>query len=190
MRRTADVRSIDALKDAKAALVEFREIVVVALSEAQAEVQRTVWWLQHDQTTYWKHEVRRRTELVNQAKSDLYRAKLAAMDETASCLEQKKALERAEHRLQEAERKVQLVKQWSLKVDREAMLFRAQIQGISRAAESDMPRAEAKLEMMLDRLEAYVRLAPPQTGDATARRGGDENDAPAPGEGEAGPRKE
>ena len=179
MRRTADVRSIDALKDAKAALIEFREIIVVALSEAQAEVQRTVWWLQHDQTTHWKHEVRRRTELVNQAKSDLYRAKLAAMDETASCLEQKKALERAEHRLREAERKVQLVKQWSQKVERESMLFRAQIQGISRAAESDLPRAEAKLEMMLDRLEAYVRLAPPQTGDATARGGAaGEDDAP------------
>jgi hypothetical protein len=188
MRRTADVRSIDALKDAKAALIEFREIAVVALSEAQAEVQRTVWWLQNDQTTHWKHEVRRRTELVNQARSDLYRAKLAAMDETAQCIEQKKALERAEHRLREAERKVQLVKQWSQKVDREAMLFRAQIQGISRAAESDLPRAEAKLEIMLDRLEAYVRLPPPQSGDAAARRGGASEDA-GPGEDEAGGEK-
>jgi hypothetical protein len=184
MRRTADVRSIDALKDAKAALIEFREIIVIALSEAQAEVQRTIWWLQHDQTTYWKHEVRRRTEQVNQARSEVYRAQLAAMGEHASCIEQKKALERAEHRLREAEHKVQLVRQWVYKVDREAMLFRAQIQPISRAAEAEIPRGEASLEAMIDRLEAYVRLAPPQIKDPRAARAADEPDAAAPGAGE------
>ncbi len=80
MRKTADVRSIDALKDARAALAEFRESAGVSLSEAQSDIQRTIWWLQNDRRTFWQHELRRREEKVNQARTDLYRAKLAAMD--------------------------------------------------------------------------------------------------------------
>jgi hypothetical protein len=183
MRRTADVRSIDALKDARAALAEFRQIIVLALSEAQADVQRTLWWLQHDQTTYWQHELRRRTQKLNEAKADLERARLTAVDQTASFLEQRKAIQRAERSLREAEEKVQLVRRWTHKLDRESMLFRAQLQGISRAAETDIPRGEAKLEIMLEQLEQYVRLAPPQTGEAKARCAAGEPDAPAPDDG-------
>jgi hypothetical protein len=59
------------------------------------------------------------------------------------------------------------------------MLFRAQLQGISRSAETDIPRGEAKLEIFLDRLDQYVRLAPPQTGEAAVRRAGGEPEAPS-----------
>ncbi|MDY7110544.1 MAG: hypothetical protein SYC29_18080 [Planctomycetota bacterium] len=194
MRRTADVRSIDALKDAKAALAEFREIIVLALSEAQAEVQRTLWWIQHDQMTHWQSEVRRRTERLNEAKAELERVRLTAVDQTASFLEQRKAIERAERRLAEAGEKVRLVRRWAQKIDRESMLFRAQLQSISRAAETDIPRGEAKLEIMLDQLEQYVRLAPPQTGDAKMSGGPGEGDTPSaedggkrPGDAESAP---
>ena len=99
MAAEADVRSIEALRDAKAALVEFREVARLALSEATSDVQRTLAWLQSDRRTYWQAQVRRRTELVAQAKSDLYRAQLAAMDDRAPCTEQRKAVERAERAL-------------------------------------------------------------------------------------------
>jgi hypothetical protein len=150
MDRAADVRSIDALKDAKAALVEFREIIGVALAEAYSDVQRTLWWLQHDQKTYWQHEKRRRAEKVAQAKSELYRAQLAAMDHHAACAEQRKMLKRAEQRLEEAERKIKLVQKWSRVIDREMMIFRAACQ----------PLGEARLVRLVEQLEAYIRLNP------------------------------
>jgi hypothetical protein len=161
MRKAADVRSIDALKEAKAAVVEFREVVGVALAEAQSEVQRTLWWLQHDRTTYWHHEVRRRTEKLNQAKSELYRAQLSAAQDRNSCFDQKRAVAKATHDLEEAKRKVELVKKWSRAMDRELMLFKGKLQPIARAVEGDLPRAEARLELLLDRLDAYVKLAAP-----------------------------
>ena len=166
MKEAADVRSIDALKHAKAALVDFREIVVVALSEAHAEVQRTLWWLQHDQSAHWKREVRSRSEKVAQAKSELYRAKLSAMDDHASCIEQKKMLERAERRLAEAQQKVQLVAKWARVMEREMMLYKGQCQPIARAVEVEMPRGEGRLDQIIDRLEAYILTKPPQTTDA------------------------
>jgi hypothetical protein len=169
MRKAADVKSIDALKRAKAAMVEFRETAGVALAEASSEVQRTMWWVQTDRRTYWAAQVRRRTEKLNEAKSELYRAQLAAMDDRAQCIEQRKMVERAERALQEAHQKVAAVKKWSHMLDREFMLFKGRLQPIARAVEGELPRGEAKLELLTERLEKYVRLQAPQTSTPSRR---------------------
>jgi hypothetical protein len=171
MKRTADVKSVEAIRDAKAALVEFREIVNVALGEANAEAQRTLWWLQNDQTTYWRSEVRRRGEKLNQAKSELYRAQLAAMDEHARCTEQRKMVERAERALEEAMQRVAKVKQWIRVLDRELMIYKAQCQPIARAVEVELPKAEGRLEQFREQLEQYLQLRPeaPRTEQTTSQ---------------------
>ncbi len=161
MRRAADVRSMDALKSAKSALAGFREIVTAALSEASSDVQRTLWWIRNDRAAYWRREYRRRNEKLAQAKSELFRATLAASNQRAQCLEEKKLVERAERRLQEAGEKIQLVRKWAMVLDREMLLFRGNCQQLARAVEMDLPRGEAKLELMLEKLEEYLRLAPP-----------------------------
>jgi chromosome segregation ATPase len=178
MKRSADVRSIDALQDAKAAIVEFREMVGVALAEAHAEIQRTIWWLQSDQLTHWKHEIRRRQDEVNHAKSEIYRAKLAAMDQNASVLEQRKMLERAERRLQEAEHKVRAVQHWGRMLDRDFMLYRGQCESISRAVDSDLPKAIAQLERMMEQLDRYLKVRPEHIEAPAAPQ----RDAPPPRE--------
>lgn len=182
MKRSADVRSIDALRDAKAALIEYRETIVVALSEANSEVQRALWWVQNDQRSHWERELRRRTEQVNQAKSELYRAKLSAMDDHASCLEQRKALERAERRLEMARRKIEAVKHWSRVLDREFMLFKGQLQAISRVADSELPLGIARLEMLDERLRTYLATTAPSSGKPAARSKGTADAPPTDGE--------
>ncbi len=187
MRRAADVKSIDALRDAKAAVVEFRETAGVALSEATSEVQRVASWLQNEKRTYWEHEIRRRREKVAQAKSELYRAKLAAMDPTASCLDQKKQLERAERALAEAECKGANVRRWARDLEREIMLFKGKLQALARSVDADLPRGEARLELLMDKLESYVRLAAPAASGSSrvstaADDAGDSGPAPAPAE--------
>jgi hypothetical protein len=168
MRKAANVRSIEAIRSAKVALADFREVAGVAISEAQSDVQRTVWWVQNEQKTRWTHEIKRRTEKVNQAKSELFRAQMSSVDgRPPSCIEQKKMLQRAERALEEARMKLEHVKKWSRLLDREYMLFKAKLQPISRAVDGDLPRGEAKLDLMLERLEAYVRMPPPVTDAAT-----------------------
>jgi hypothetical protein len=168
MKRGANVRSLDALRDAKAAVVEFKEVSRVAISEANADVMRTHWWLQHDQLTFWKAEIRRRTEKVNQAKSELYRAQLAAMDHQAQCVEQKKLLARAEAALEEAGRKLKAVQRWIRIFDKEVMLFKGACQTLSRTVDADLPLGEARLDHMMDRLEAYLKLNAPARGPRKA----------------------
>jgi hypothetical protein len=173
MARKADVRSLEALKQAKAAIAEFRETARSALAEAYSEAQRTLWWLQQSQSTYWQQEYRRRLEKVNHAKSELYRAQLAAMDPEATCLEQRKALEHAQRAVREAEAKIKAVKQWTIQLDRELTIYRGQTQGINHALEADLPKAEAGLSLMMDRLDAYIRTRIDDGGPARAAGQGD-----------------
>ena len=78
--KSADVRSLDALRDARYALAEFRTTVRLALQEASSEVHRTLWWLEHDQLTHWKAQIKRRERLLQDARTELNRAQIAAMD--------------------------------------------------------------------------------------------------------------
>jgi hypothetical protein len=177
MRNAADVRSLDALRDAKAAVAEFREAVTVALSEAMSDVQRTLWWVQNDRRMHWEAEAKRRTEKVNEARSELYRAKLAAMNDTATCVVERKALQRAEDRLEEAHRKIRAVQQWARLLDRELALYRGAVSGITRLAEAELPRGEAKLDLHVERLQRYLSTAPapapPAPPGGSARAGAD-----------------
>ena len=69
MAKGARVSSIDVIRRFRATLCTFIEEASMALGEAQAEVQRTLWWLQHDQVRHWQRQIRRRSEKVAQAKS-------------------------------------------------------------------------------------------------------------------------
>ena len=64
MAQTANVRSIDAIKEFKIALITFAEEARVALSAAEMELNHTRNWLERDQLAYWKSQVKRCQEQV------------------------------------------------------------------------------------------------------------------------------
>ena len=161
MRQAARVSSIDALKHFKHALVEFGTMANMALGEAQADVQRTTWWIQNDQLAYWKNQKRKRTTRLAQAKSELFRAQAASPDLRGSDLLERKAVDKAQRALDEAETKIANVKRWSRLLEREVLLYKGQCQQLARAVEGDLPRAVASLEKMVAALERYVKLAAP-----------------------------
>ena len=164
MAEFARVTSINALRDFKAALIEFIEEANVALSEAQSDVQRSIWWVQQDRMAHWQREIKKRAEKVAQAKSELFKAQLASNDVRTSAVLERKALAQAQRRLEEAEEKLRRVKKWAHALDREFMLFKAQCQQVSGAVAGDLPNAVARLERMIDSLQKYVTLAAPSSG--------------------------
>lgn len=164
MGQTAQVTSIDALREFKLALTEFTEIAGVALAEAHADVQRTVWWIENDQLAYWKNALRKRTAQLAQAKSELFRAQLQESDGRASDTLERRAAERAKQRLDEAERKIQNIKRWRPQLERELVLFKGHCQQLSNALAADLPKAVSRLEKMTKALEKYVKLAPKSDG--------------------------
>lgn len=165
MAKGARVTSIDVIRRFRAALCTFIEEASMALGEAQADVQRTLWWLEHDQVRHWERQIRMRSEKVTQAKSELYRAQMAQTPDGTrpSAMEERKLVRRWEAALTEAETKLKRTKHWAQMLQREQLTFRGQCQSLSSSLNSDLPRAVAKMEAMIENLQAYVDIAPPTT---------------------------
>ena len=64
MSSQADVRSIEVLKEFRAALALYSEEAQAALGAVKMEARRTVQWLQHDRKTHWSEQIKRRREQV------------------------------------------------------------------------------------------------------------------------------
>ena len=113
MSQSAYVRSIEVLQDVKVGLIAFCEDARSVLSAVDMEVRRTRDWLEREQLTYWKAQIKRRNEEVGMARSELHRRRLSASNsEAISDTEQKEALRLAQRRLAEAEEKHEKVKRW------------------------------------------------------------------------------
>ena len=173
MSQEARISSVLVLKQLRASLGTFAETAVTALEEASTEIQHTRQWLQDDRYRHWKAQVQTRTERFAQAKIALKQKEV--FDRTlggtpSSCVDERKALKRAEERLREAEYKLSRVKAWSQRIEKELSDYRGATQRLISAIEVDIPNARARLDNMINALEAYLALAPPEMPrDATEK---------------------
>lgn len=158
MREAADVRSLDALREARFALGEYRDVVRTALSEALADAQRTQFWIESDRKFHWRMQLKKRQEKLQQEKSELARAQLAAQGSMVSTREERKRVERAQHAVDDAEQHLRAIARWSTILEREVTIFRGQLQQLGRSIDGDLPKADAKMVNMIEHLEAYIRL--------------------------------
>ena len=163
MSSYARVDSIDALKDFKASLCKFSEVVGGGLGEAEAEIQRVLAWLKHEQHGYWKSQMQKRAELVNRAKTALNNKKLykTPTGGNYSTVEEEKAFRLAKKRYEEAEQKFANVKSWTRKLEHEMSLFKEQLRGARQTIEVDVPQSTVQLDKFVDSLEAYISLQVP-----------------------------
>ena len=163
MRQAARVSSINALKDFKRALGSFATVINTAIGEAQSDLQRTTWWVQQDRLTHWQVQKRKRTTQLAQAKSELFRAQVASPDQRVSATLERKAVDQAQQRLDEAETKLANIKRWSRLLEREIILYKGHCQQLARAIDGEVPAALLRLDKMVGALEKYVRIAVPNT---------------------------
>ncbi len=163
MRQAARVSSINALKDFKRALGSFATVINSALAEAQSDLQRTTWWVQQDRLTHWQVQKRKRTTQLAQAKSELFRAQVASPDQRVSATLERKAVDQAQQRLDEAQTKLASIKRWSRVLEREVILYKGHCQQLARAVDGEVPAALIRLDKMVAALEKYVQIQAPST---------------------------
>lgn len=173
MSTQADVKSIDTLAFMKAVFASFAHESGQALSECEIQGARAVDWICVDQAGFWKAECRRMTELVNKAIKDLEYCKAFKKvgNNQPSCIEEKKALEKAKQRLARAEQKAEAVRRWTPVVQQQFRETCVRLVRFREVIDVDCPKAMAQLERMLKALDAYRQVASP-TGDATGDGGG------------------
>ncbi len=165
MGQEARVSSIPELKQLRASLGIFAKIASLALEEASTGIQRTRQWLLDDRHRFWKAQVQVRTEQFVRAKLTLKQRQIfdrALAGTPGSCIDEKKALRIAEARLREAEHKLGRVKAWSQQIEKEWSDYRAATQRLVNIIEVEIPNGRARLDKMIEALEAYLVLAPPE----------------------------
>ena len=169
MRQSVNVNSIASVRDFRASLATFGEAATQILDNAEMEVRRVVQWVQHDQMAYWKNEVRRSWELVAEARRELEQCRSRATEgQRPSCFQERKALEAAKRYVQHAQEKVEIVRKWSGRLQKEVSEYEGRISQTRSILSGDLPRWLSLLERMMTSLESYVALDSGQRASSPA----------------------
>jgi hypothetical protein len=162
MSRTANVLSVQTLKDFKNSMINFAEEARNALGGVDMELRKMRDWLERDQLSYWQAQVKKRSEDLMQARSDLARRKLTQQGSDAvSDAEQKEAVRETTKRLRAAEEKVAVIKKLIPSLHHAIAEYHSHSQPLGDHLAGGFERALASLEKMTLSLEAYLRTKAP-----------------------------
>jgi hypothetical protein len=181
---SANITDIAALDEFRRALIKFREEVGVAVAEADSEVKSTFVWLERDRMLHWRRMVPRLDEELTGAKGALYRKEMQTMGtgKRPSVIDEKKAVERAKRRAEDARDRLEKTRRWLATLDRDVSLFKGAMSPIATMIDRDLPDAILRLRNMALALEAYLatptvtlgeQLERARTKVASMRRGGE-----------------
>lgn len=161
MEQGARVHTIDAVREFRGRLIEFSERAVEALSEAEFEIRRTLDWLRHEQTAYWKHEIARNTKALETARSELFRAEVNAQQNRSSARDERARVKKLQQRIQQAEQKLVTIGKWIKTLEQEMSTYRAGCNGLSALTAGELPKAADELKQMAAQLDRYVKAGGP-----------------------------
>lgn len=157
----AKIHSIEALKNAKAALAKFAEDAGALLATVDSDVARMGQWLTHERPAHWKSQVRKREEMVQAARQEISRKQLAAAPEPASTVLERRALQRAQEKLAEAQKRQQNTRRWIGVWDKESLMARGAISQLNDFVRVDIPKAIARIDRMMEQVEEYLAIQAP-----------------------------
>lgn len=177
MSGSAQVTSIDAVAAFRAALRTFQDQATRALVSLDEQGLGALQWLEHDAPAYWRGQIRHCYDEVARTRTALETCRMRAVaDHRPACLEEQEALRLAQHRLREAEDKLEVVRRWTQKVREELDEYRGRVMRFRECVERHLPRSLALLDRTLATLDSYVeRPAPVEAAPG-------EPDAAAPAE--------
>jgi hypothetical protein len=177
MSQGAYVGSIDAVRDFRAALHTFLAEIREAITSQDLEVRRTLEWILEAEPKRWQQELRRAEDAITQTKIELERCRVSKLPGggTPSCIEEKKALDRARQRRDYVADKIDAVRKWGGVLSHETAEYSGRAAQLNGLCDTEMPRALALLDRVLTSLESYVAL----DGQAPLRASGAAPDSPA-----------
>ena len=166
MTGQAQITSVEAIESFRAKLIVFLTQARSVLDEAANELSRTRLWLQNDQRTFWEHELRLRGRRLEEAKQELFNAKLSQFNESTAL--HLMAVQRVQRAVQEAEARLGALKRWDRELENRAAPLMKQTEQLQGFLATDMTRAVAYLDQALKALDAYRNVASPRTEKSAA----------------------
>jgi len=168
MPAQAQITSVEAIESFRAKLIVFLGQMRPVLEEIGNEVVQTRLWLQNEQRTFWEHELRLRGRRLDEARQELFNARLSQFHESTALHHM--AVQRRQRAVQEAEAKLVALKKWDRDLDNRVAPLMKPVEQLHGFLTTDMTRAVAYLDRTLRLLDAYRRVAPGR-GDKTAVTG-------------------
>jgi hypothetical protein len=161
MTDSADVRSIDAVRDWHVALTDYGDSLSEAMAGVALEIRRAYDWLE-EQLGRWQGSIRECEDEVTRAKAELAQRKLPTFDgREPDCSVQEKALRRAKAKLEHAEDQVVKCRQWIGRLPKMIdELYVGASRRLTNFVEGELPKALADLARRVAALESYAGLRP------------------------------
>jgi hypothetical protein len=165
----ANVLSIPALRELRAGLLLFQQEAQGGLQAAQMELHKLIAWIEEDRPAYWQGQTRRAFDQVAATRAALSACQMRTVaGHRPSCIEEKKAHEKAKLRLEHCHEQMKRVQQWAVKLHREVDEFRARMAAAQRLVEDGLPKTVAVLDRAIAALEAYAEVPAPAEKDTPA----------------------
>jgi hypothetical protein len=158
MAEKANITSVDAIAAFRAALIVFLGKVRPLLEETSGEIIRTRQWVEEDQRRHWDHQFKLSWRKLEEAKAELFNATLSKLQEASSL--HTMAVQRADRSVRECEAKLAMLRKWTRDLDDKADPLIKQGSQFETFLTTEMPRAVAYLDRVIETLEAYADIAP------------------------------
>jgi chromosome segregation ATPase len=159
MNGQAQVTSVAALENFRAALLVFLSQARASLDEARSEVLRTRLWLENDQSRYWENQLRARGLALERAQAEMFGARMSKFG--GDTQEKAAIVRRAKLAVAEAEEKLKRLKKSYRELEHDAEPLLKQVEKLQSFLSSDMGMAVVKLNELIKALEAYAGVAAP-----------------------------
>lgn len=160
MPGAARVQTVQVVQDVAVALRRFAEDAGAALDELQLEVHRALEWIGGEVPHYWKAAERRAWDGLSAARVQLEQARTTKRiaEHDPACREEKKAMQKAQQRLDMIHEKQAALRHWHSTIEKAVNEYRARSRQLSGWLEGDLPRALAALNHMTNALESYLAV--------------------------------
>jgi hypothetical protein len=162
MSRSANVLSVQSLKDFRVAMANFGEEARNSLGGVDMELRRMRDWLERDQLGYWQAQIKRRSQDLQQARADLHKRQLSQQgSDSVSDADQKEAVRECQKKLRVAEEKAALVKRLIPQLQHAIDEYHSHSQPLGDHISGGFEKSMAGLEKMVLALESYLALKAP-----------------------------
>ncbi|MBG83054.1 MAG: hypothetical protein CMJ40_00745 [Phycisphaerae bacterium] len=165
MSKQANITSVESLDAFRADVREFQQVAMRELMSMRQDVQKMETWITLDQPPKWKIRSRKIDAEINNARSDLERAKISRPDQDPRIfVEHRKALQRARAKQQVAMDRIRDLKRWGGLIKTESMIMNSGLQSLGHVVDGEMTRLIVMLKVLADHLDSYLKSPPPPGG--------------------------
>lgn len=159
MAGQAQITSLEALAAFRADLIVYLSQMQPVIDEIGSEMVRMKFWLENEQRQVLESQARQRQRRLEEAQAELFNARLSTLQETT--ILQTMAVQKNQRAVQETGRKLAALKKWDRELENLAGPLLKPMDQLRGFLATDMAKAVAYLNLAIEALEAYKKMAPP-----------------------------